>query len=54
VLHALGFEPDGQLELVRRDALVVEGAVEAGGRVRSSADGLDQAEMLGLPTLRDP
>ena len=46
--HAVGLQPEGQLEVVARDRLVVVGAVDPGGAVERPAGAGDQAEVLGL------
>ena len=46
--HAIGLQPEAQLDLVRGQRLEVVGAVEEGGGVEHAAGALDDAEVLGL------
>ena len=46
--HPVGLEPEGQLELVRRQRLEVVRPVEPGRAVHRPAGGLDERDVLGL------
>ena len=46
IAHAIRFEPECQLELIRRHGLVVVGAVEPGGAVERAARPLHELEVL--------
>src|SRR5439155_5198545 len=48
VRHAVGFEPQGELELMTRQRLEVVGAIQPGARVQGASGALDQAEVLAL------
>jgi hypothetical protein len=46
--HPVGLEPEGQLELMRRERLVVVRPVEPGRAVHGPAGGLHERDVLGL------
>ena len=50
--EAVRLEPDRQLQLVRRQGLVVVRPVEPGRPVEGPAGGLDERHVLGLPDVR--
>ena len=49
--HAVGLQPEGELQVFRRNVLVVVGAVGRGGAVDAGADFLQRHEVLAVVVL---